>query len=238
MSVKITSSHEGHRKRLKSRFLKSGLDGFEDHNVLELLLFYAIPYKDTNELAHKIINHFGTMERVFDADIKELCQIDGVGENVATLIKLVPQISQYYLRLKQQKRERFKTVDEIAEFLRDQYVFDDREAFSILCLDSQCGFLGYEKMQAGTANLSEVSIVKAIEIAFRYNATCVVIAHNHPSGGLKPSDNDITTTRRICDAFSAVHIDVKDHIIVTKTDYTSMINSKQYESMFINKSRL
>ena len=232
MSVKITGPHQGHRKRLKSRFLKSGLKGFEDHNVMELLLFYALPYKDTNELAHNIIKHFGSVEKAFDADFEKLCEVEGVGENTATLIKLIPEISKYYLGLKKKTRKSYNNVEDIGEFLIEQYMFDDREAFSLLCLDSSGGFLGFEKMQSGTANLTEVSIVKAIEIAMRNNASCVVVAHNHPGGVLEPSPEDILTTRRLCDAFSTVHINIMDHIIVTRNDYVSLINTKKYRSMF------
>ncbi len=232
MSVKITGPHQGHRKRLKSRFLSSGLKDFEDHNIMELLLFYALPYKDTNELAHRIINHFGSIEKAFDAEFDKLCEVEGVGENIATLIKLVPEISKFYLKLKKQDRSRFNNIEEIAEFLQEQYVFDDREAFSILCLDGSGGFLGFEKMSAGTANLTEVSIVKAIEIAVRNNSACVVISHNHPGGTLNPSSEDIITTRRLLDAFKAVHIEVKDHVIVTKNSFLSLINTNQYGSLF------
>lgn len=232
MSVKITGPHGGHRKRLKSRFLKSGLRDFEDHNVLELLLFYAVPYKDTNELAHKIINHFGSIERAFEADFDELCTIDGVGENIATLLKLVPEISKYYLDLKHERRDKYTSVKEIATFLQHKYALEDREIFSILCLDSQGGYLGFEMMQSGTTNMTEVSVVKAIEAAIRHKASCVVIAHNHPGGGLNPSGDDILTTRRLCDAFGTVGIEVKDHIIVTNNGFVSLANEKSYSSLF------
>ena len=235
MSVKIQSTHEGHRKRLKSRFLKSGLTDFEDHNVLELLLFYAVPYKDTNELSHRILSHFGSMERVFEADFDELCKVDGVGENIATLIKLVPDISKYYLDLKHHERDSFHSVEEIAEFLQHKYLFDTNEVFSLICLDSKGGYLGFEKMFVGTANITEVSIIKAIEAAIRNHASCVVLAHNHPSGTLTPSTDDIATTRRLCDAFGLVNISVMDHIIITKDSFLSLINTRQYNSLFPNK---
>ncbi len=232
MSVKITSPHQGHRKRLKARFLKSGLKDFEDHNVLELLLFYALPYKDTNELAHRLISRFGTVERVFDADIEDLCEVEGVGENVATLIKLVPAISNYYLQFKHRKREKLDNVRDIADFLQERYALDDKEIFSILCLDNQGGFIAFEKMEAGTANMTEVSIVKAIQLVLKNNASCIVIAHNHPGGVLIPSIEDIATTRRLCEAISAIGARVMDHIIVSKDGYLSMINEKHYKPMF------
>ena len=232
MSVKISGHHEGHRKRLKGRFLKSGLKDFEDHNVLELLLFYAVPYKDTNELAHKLIDRFGSIERVFESDFDELCKVEGVGENIATLIKLVPQISKYYFDLKHQGRDRFDGLQDLAQFLQHKYAFEDREVFSVLCLDSQGGFVGFEMLQAGTTNLTEVSIVKAVQIALRYNASCVVVAHNHPGGGLEPSVEDISTTRRLSDAFAAVSVKMIDHIIVTYDGFTSMANEKHFASIF------
>ena len=232
MSVKITGPHQGHRKRLKARFLKSGLKGFEDHNVMELLLFYALPYKDTNELAHNIINRFGSIEKAFDAEYDKLCEIDGVGENVATLIKLVPEISKYYLKLKQEDRTSMNTVADIAAFLQEQYFFDEREAFSILCLDTAGGFIAYEKLQSGTPNMTDVNIVRAVEIAVRNNAACVVFSHNHPGGTLHASPEDIITTRRLVDAFKTIRIPVKDHIVVTKHDFLSLANKKQYSSMF------
>ncbi len=233
MPAKISETNQGHRHRLRKRFLEQGLEGFEDHNILELLLFYAIPIRDTNKLAHDIMNHFGNdIEKVFDADYEEICKVDGVGENVATLIKLMPSISKFYLNLKQKPKAVFTNIEDVADFIKSQYLFDKVETFALLSLDSTGRFLGFDKMSSGTSNITEVNIIKVIENAIKNNASCVIIAHNHPSGNLTPSVSDVSATRRLCDAFETINIHVMDHVIVSQDGYTSMANSSQYSSLF------
>lgn len=232
MANKKDDTYTGHRARLKQRFLTQGIEGFEPHNILELLLFYGIPYRDTNGIAHDLIDTFGSIENVFDADIEQLCKVDGVGENSATLIKLVPEISKYYLQLKYKDRKKFESTDEIAEFLKKHYLFEEHEVFSIMCLDSAGKLIEFKKLTDGGADHTGVNIVKAVELVIKKNAVCVIVAHNHPGGHLKPSVADLNTTNRLREAFDMINVRLLDHIILTPNGYFSMANDSAYSGIF------
>ena len=108
-------SHEGHRQRLKNRFLTEGLDSFETHNILELLLFYSIPQRDTNGIAHKLLDTFGSLKGVFEADFEELIKIDGIKENTATLLKLIPEVARAYFHEEMDEQKIFDTAEKIGK---------------------------------------------------------------------------------------------------------------------------
>ncbi len=224
--------HDGHRDRLKDRYLANGLDSFEPHNVLELLLFYGLPYKDTNDLAHELINRFGSLDKVFEASVDDLCSVNGVGKNVATLIKLIPDLSRYYDMLKNKPRSKFSNPDEIASFVMSRYKYMSEEVFSLLCLDSDNKFLAMTEISRGTVNATEISTRRAVDAALKAKASAVVMVHNHPSGNPTPSVNDLATTRALKDAFSLINVRLIDHIIVTDSEHCSMRAMKQFKSIF------
>ncbi len=220
--------HAKHRSRVKQRFLRDGLDGFEPHNVLELLLFYGIPQCDTNVIAHELINKFGSLEGVFEADYKDLQTVKGVGENSASLIKLIPQISRYYLRLKTQDKVKFDSPDELAEYIRAQYLFEEREVFSAIYLDSAGKLISFDRIAEGSASHVDLNFAKIIEITISKNAAKVIVAHNHPAGNLIPSAADLHTTNKLSEIFKIVHIDFVDHMIITPDGYMSMAQHDKY----------
>lgn len=224
--------HAGHRSRLKNRFLSNGLKGFEEHNVLELLLFFGIPRSDTNEIAHALINRFGSFNEVLEAPFEEICKVKGVSEHCATLIKLLPAVSEYYLLQRQKEKKTLKTSEEAAEYLISQYMFEKSEVFSIICLDSSCHFLRFDKLSEGSVNLTEVNMRKAMDVVMKAGASCIVLAHNHPGGNTNPSIDDLSTTRKLCDAFKMINVKILDHIIVSGDKFTSLINSQGYSSVF------
>ncbi len=232
MGRTIKGVHAGHRSRLRQRFLTEGIDRFEPHNILELLLFYGIPYQDTNELAHELINRFGSLEAVFEADIAELQTVKGIGENAATLIKLVPQISKYYLTLKTKDKVEFDSMDEVAKYVRDRILFEENEIFVALYFDSAGRLLSFERIAEGTASQINLSITKLVEISVAKNASNVIVAHNHPAGTLSPSTADLHATNHMCDAFKLLRIKFVDHIIVTPDDYYSLANNSVYSRYF------
>lgn len=216
------NDHDGHRDRLKQRFLTEGIDGFEPHNILELILFYGIPYRDTNDTAHDLMSTFGSLEGVFNADLDDLMKIKGVGKNTASLIKLIPQLSKYYLQLKISDKQRFNSFDELIEFLRTKYLFADREIFSAVCLDGNGKLLSFDQIAEGSPTHIDLNLAKVVELVLKKNAACVIIAHNHPAGTLEPSVADLNATSQISDAFKIIGVPLIDHIILTQTDYFSM----------------
>lgn len=213
--------HEGHRQRLKRRFVEEGLDNFEDHQVLELLLFFSIPRKDTNEIAHKLIFTFGSISNVFEAHPKDLQKVEGVGENSAILISLISQIARRYLADKAKKTFQLKNVEVAAEYIKSLFVGRKNEVFYVICLDAQLNVIHSVPLFEGTVKEAVVYPRKVVECVLQYNASSVILAHNHPSGSVKPSMDDIRTTQKIVNALSTISVMVNDHFIVAGDKYYS-----------------
>jgi len=225
MLMAIESVHKGHRDRLKQRFLEEGLDNFTDIQVLELLLFYAIPVKDTNPIAHALLDRFGSLSQVLEADVEELKKIPGIKDHAATLLALVIDLCRYYQVNCAQKTEILATLDACANYLVPRFFGRTRETVFLLCLDAKCKVLCCKELGEGSVNTASISVRKVVETALSANATTVVLAHNHPSGIAVPSNEDVQTTGRIAAALQAVEIYLADHIVVADGDYVSMVQS-------------
>ena len=214
--------HDGHRERLKSRFLEHGIDSFNDLNALELLLFYAIPRRDTNEIAHALLDRFGGLSGVFEASVPELTDVPGVGENAALLIKLVPQMMKKYELSKVGDMRTFRSSAQVAQFLIPRFLAEREELVLVLCLDSRSSMLCCQVLNRGVVNAVDISTRRLVELALKYKASGVVLAHNHPGGLAIPSNDDIQTTFRIAQALETVDLKLVDHFIFTDTDYVSL----------------
>lgn len=219
------SIHDGHRQRLKDRFLRDGLDGFTDIQVLELLLFYAIPVRDTNPLAHALLDKFGSLAKVLDAPVEKLMQVDGVREHTATLIKLAQAMGRSYEISKQGDMRILTTIEACGDFLKPYFKNRKNETVFLLSLDAKLKVLECREVGEGSINYASVPVRRVVEMALEAGASSVVLAHNHPSGIALPSGDDIQTTRRLAAALSAVEIKLVDHIVVADDDYVSMVQS-------------
>ena len=224
------SIHAGHRQRLKERFLKDGLDNFEEHQVLELLLFYGIPQRDTNEIAHELIRKFGSLSRVLEATPEELMEVKYVGDNVTTLFQLITAVARYYQVSCAMREEILTTIDSCGKYLVPFFYQRPNETVFLLCLDAKCKVLACEKVGEGGVNSAGVPIRKIVELALKENATSVILAHNHPSGLAIPSSEDVQTTRRVALALDAVEIMLADHVIVADNDWVSLAQSGLYRA--------
>lgn len=213
--------HEGHRKRLKKRFVQEGLDNFESHQILELLLFYSIPRKDTNELAHLLINEYGSISNVLEADPKEIMKLKGVGENTAILLSLIPQLLRVYSIDKYREKELIDSSKKAGKYLIDLFLGRKYEIFYLVCLDAQQRVINAALVHEGT--IDEVPIYPRIivEAAIRHKSNSVILAHNHPSESLNISNADEESTKRIKIALNSVSIQVMDHIIISGNKYIS-----------------
>lgn len=220
-----TSIHKGHRERLKSRFLEEGLDNFTDIQVLELLLFYAIPQKDTNPIAHALLSRFGSLSQVLDADAEELKKVPGISDHSATLLRMVTEISRYYQVNSAQQTKVLTTLDDCGNYLVPYFFGRSTETVFLLCLDAKCKVLCCREVGEGSIHCASISVRKIVETAISSNATTVILAHNHPSGVALPSMEDVQTTRRIAAALSAVEVHLADHIVVADGDFVSMVQS-------------
>ena len=225
MRMATESIHKGHRERLKQRFLEEGLDNFTDIQVLELLLFYAIPRSDTNPIAHTLLDHFGSLSQVLEADVEDLKKIPGIKDHAATLLALVIDLCRYYQVNCAQQTEILTTLDACGRYLVPRFFGRTKETVFLLCLDAKCKVLCCKELGEGSVNSAAISVRKVVETALSANATTVILAHNHPSGIAVPSGEDIQTTQRIAAALHAVEIHLADHIVVADGDYVSMVQS-------------
>ena len=223
------SVHKGHRERLKQRFLEEGLDNFSDVQVLELLLFYAIPQRDTNPIAHELLNHFGSLSRVLDAPVEELKKVEGIKDNASTLLALVTQLCRYYQVDSAQRVEILDSLEACGNYLLPRFFGRVRETVFLLCLDAKCKVICCKEIGEGSVNAASISIRKVVETALNANATSVVLAHNHPSGLALPSEEDLLTTKRLYAALQAVDIVLADHMVVAEEDYVSMAQTPRYD---------
>ena len=217
--------HEGHRKRLKDRFIAEGLQNFEEHQVLELILFYTIPRRDTNEIAHRLIKKFGALSNVIEADVKDLMTIEGIGENAAVFLSMISATSGYYLKNKQGDKPVIDSSSKAGEYVLSLFIGQKYEVFYVVCLDSQNRVSWADILFEGTLNETSIYPRNLIEVALRHKANSIIIAHNHPGGSLKPSSADIQATKSIKVALETIHIKLLDHIIVGDDQYSSFAES-------------
>ncbi len=210
------SVHSGHRERMKQRFRETGFNGFNDVNVLELLLFYAIPRQDTNPIAHALLNRFGGLNEVIDAPYEDLLKVPGVGENVATFLKLIPAVCKRYTIGRRKPKTVYTTIEEMANFVVPLFSFDMEETLYMICLDSGNRIIFCEPISVGGMESVRVEPRKIVEIALARRASRVVLAHNHPSGIAAPSESDISLTYTIRDSLRLLDIELMDHFIVAE----------------------
>ena len=218
--------HDGHRANVRRRFLQAGLDAFADHEALELLLFYAIPRRDTNEIAHTLIDRYGSLEAVLNAPQEDLEKVDGIGENAAVLLRLVPQLWQK-ARLTSVKQERIlNNIDSAGAYLVERFSDAPRsEVVFQLCLDRKGKLLACKRMGEGGPASVVMDVRKLLENAILTSASSVILGHNHPSGVALPSDDDYYATLRAKEVLATIGVELLDHIIVADQDFVSMRQS-------------
>ena len=216
--------HDGHRDRMRKRFIQHGLDNFDDHNVLELLLFYALPRRDLNPLAHELLERFGSLSGVFEASMTELLAVPGLGEHAAVLLKLVPQVSRRYM-MDKNDGDILDSSAKAGDFFVPRFLYEKDEVVYLACLDAKCKLISCREISRGVVNSAEVSVRRIVELALNQNASSVVIAHNHVGGLAIPSREDEVSTGHIKRALELVGITLADHVIVCGEDYISMMDS-------------
>lgn len=213
--------HVGHRKRVKEKFVQGGLANFQEHEILEFLLFFGIPYKDTNELAHVLINKFGGFSNVFDAPIESLLEVAGMTENAGVLIKMLPEVARRYRQDKIIKRDDVSGFSKCREFLTNLLYDSTKEEFYLLSLDSDNKLLNCTKLATGTVNSVNISVREVVSQALLDRAVNIVLAHNHPSLIPYPSSEDCRTTKTLISSLAYLDINVYDHVIISGSQYYS-----------------
>lgn len=205
---------EGHRQRLRDRFNASGLGAFEDHEVLELVLTYAVPRKDVKPIAHALLECFGSLSNVLDAPTSELVNVAGVGETGATLLHLMPGLTRRYLRDRWGQKPQLNTREDLACFVVDELATATNEIFLLVLLTHENHVLRALPLHEGSLASAPVYPRLVVEAVLRHHAAKVALAHNHPGGVAQPSDEDIAVTRTLVAVFDALGVPVVDHVIV------------------------
>ena len=217
--------HTGHREKMRNKFLAGGLDAFADHEALELLLYYAIPRKDTNPIAHALMERYGSLSAVLAAPVEDLQKVEGIGESAAVLLKLVPQI-QKKARLADAKRETALTsVSQFGAYLLERFHGEKNEVIYQLCLDRKGKLLVCKRLGEGDMSSANLDIRRMIENAILSSASGVVLAHNHPSGIALPSQDDYIATDQAKAALATIGVVLLDHIILADGDFVSLAES-------------
>jgi DNA repair protein RadC len=229
----MANIHDGHRNRIRDRLLKSGLDGFQDHEVLEWLLFYTNPRKDVNPLAHELINAFGGFSGVLEADYDALMSVEGVGHATALFLSnLLSVEKRYQVDRRKRQSKRLRSLEEIADMLRGYLKGKKEEELYILLLNSQLSLIRCERVSEGSLRSVQVNMRRLAEICLASKATYVVLGHNHPSGILFPSDADVRATIALKNVLEPLEIQLIDHLILGEDGFSSMANSKEYSHVF------
>ena len=219
------TDHRGHRERLRNRFLREGLGGFAPHETLELLLTYAIPRVDTNPIAHQLMERFGTLDRVLEASPEELKQVPGMGESAATLLSMLLPLFKKYQEQKLIPRRLLNTYEDLCAYCHSLFLGAGTEQFYLLCLDAKLKLLSARLLSSGTPSEVSVSPRRIVQELVRQNAVGAVLAHNHPSGSVLPSQEDVNLTRDVQALLEGMGIRLYDHVIISAgADYSFFRN--------------
>lgn len=214
--------HEGHRERMRDRYLQNGIGAFAPHEVLEMLLFFTKPRVNTNGTAHKLMETFGSFNGILDADYNALCNVEGIGPNSAFFLCLLKDCVNLYTKSLWDKKPQLINYLTSGTYIHDMIGNQSTEGFYVVSLDASRNILGFDKIAYGTAYRTYIDVRLVVETALTRRAHCIILAHNHPTGMLSPSESDIQLTKKLQKAFAELDISVIDHIIVGETGFFSM----------------
>lgn len=231
------NENSGHRKRLREKFLKSGLSGFHDYEIIELLLSLGTPRRDTKQQAKEALKRFKTLRGVLEAPVEELTQIEGIGLHSAFGIKLVQEVAREFLKERILEKPAYKSAQEIFDYLYHSMRDLKKEIFKVLYLNSQNQILEIEDLFEGTVNSSAISAREVVAGALKHNAVSLIFVHNHPSGSPEPSQSDKNITRDLIYAAGIMKLKVLDHVIIGDNRYFSFAGAgliEEAELAFLN----
>ena len=222
--------NDGHRERLRRRFENEGLDYFEPHEVLELLLFFVIPRGNVNHIAHRLIDRFRSIHGVFHASTKDLMDVEGIGTQAAFFLKMMPALCRRYMvsRVQDKYGSPIDCSAKILEYVSPFFVGKTAETLYLLCINNAGLPISCNYISEGTINATQIDMRKIIETVVNTNAVAVALCHNHPSGLALPSDEDIAMTEEVRDLLAPIGVTVLDHLILTEDDCVSLFDSGLY----------
>ena len=229
----MASVHDGHRQRMRERFLADGMEHMQPHEILELLLFYPINRRDTNELAHRLLKNFGSLAQVLEAPYEDLLAVPGVGAETATFLKMMVPTMKAYLNSGKKDALVMNTYEKCGNYLLDQYLGVTVEQMSILCMNRLYELKSFIWLGTGSSSSVECSAKAVVTAVTRQPCDMVILAHNHPSNLLLPSELDITVTKQVKYLLDTIGVHLVDHIIIGRNDYVSIASTKRFEKLFL-----
>jgi DNA repair protein RadC len=212
----------GHRDRLRARFREAGSDALADYEMLELILFRAIPVRDVKPLAKELLARFGSFAEVISAPVERLKEVDGIGESVATDLKIVAAAAQRLAKGQVRRRPVLSSWSSVLDYCRTAQAFSEKEQFRILFLDKRNQLIADEVQQEGTVDHTPVYPREVVKRALELSATAIILVHNHPSGDPTPSHADIEMTKQVANVAKPLGVALHDHIIVGKDGHVSL----------------
>ena len=225
-------SKEKHRQRVREAYLKQSFESMPDHNVLELILFYAIPRKDVKPIAYALLNTFGSLENVLCADIQELMRVDGIGDSAAILINLFSNVNRRVFNNRNHSKKKLTNTPETQEYVTNVLSGLQKERMILISLANNLDIINCHSVAEGTVNCAKLEPRTIVELAIRDNASSVILAHNHPKGEHQPSSQDERFTKSISGTLHPVGIKLHDHLIVGENGTFSMRSDFKYINMF------
>ena len=221
-NTKAKADHSGHRDRLRAKYAEHGIEALAQHEVIEMLLFNAIPYRNTNDIAKNLLDHFGSLSAVLDASVETLCE-SGLTRNQALFLKLIPDTARVYSIDKYENRDKVLDLENIGEYFIRKFIgIDDVEHVMLLLTDGKGKELFCGDIAEGDFSEANVSLRNIVKLALNYNAAAAVLAHNHPKGFALPSEADISATMSIQRALANVGVTLIDHFVVADNDAVSI----------------
>lgn len=221
MAEKGKCLHDGHRERLRAKVEKGSLKSLETHEVLELLLTYSIPRKNTNDIAHSLLNTFGSFNGVVNADYKDLLKVKGVGSRTALFLTMFPQLFDIYKNKTVKDKRYLRNTHECVEFFRSNYEIKSNESMYAVCVNSMGKCLKVVELAGKDASEVEFNIQELTSNIIDVNTSSIVLFHTHPGGSVSPSLQDINATKDIAHILGVLRISVLDHIILNETEHYS-----------------
>jgi len=217
----MSTINNGHRGRLRDRFFTSGLDALKPHEVLELILFTVYPRRDTKQIAKNILEHFDDdLHKVLMADKEHFKDLD-INDNAIALIKLLRELNIYVQKIETKKKKSINSSNDVYEFLNAYYKGLQKEEFFVIYLDAKNKIINMQSEFKGTINEARIYIREIAKKCLLLNAAAVILSHNHPSGSIQPSDNDVNITLKIQKALQYLDIKLIDHLIIADNDFYS-----------------
>ena len=210
--------HEGHRKRLRDRFATAGLESFAPHEILELLLTFAIPRRDTKPIAYALMTHFGSLHAVLQASVQDLMRVEGIGENAATLLSMMMPLFRAYHKSAEEEQPVLKNLQQCVNYCRGLFSGERYEKLYAVCLDGRMRRINTVLISTGDVNEVPVFARHVLNAASRCNASGMILTHNHPNGMAQPSSEDILLTDALYQILSGINVVLFDHVIVSPSD--------------------